>query len=219
METLGSVEIYVAMFISICGLLCIYLSYSLLKIGTTQTFGIFSDLKGWKFKTANIAPSLFFAILGSVMICSPVISNIISILQKETFINTYATRLILDELRKKNQEVLSYKLEDSVSLENSGKKFSSSGGDVALTKPQQSNKAVVTVDRLRLRKKPGTNHQVITSLPRGQVITIKETGGSWLRVSTDEFGDGWVHGNYVKKLQNAEVSDSAKTALLLSPNT
>ena len=205
METLGSVAMFEAMFISICGMLCIYLSYRLLRIGTTQTFGIFSDLKGWKFKTANIAPSFFFAVLGSVMICSPVISNIVSILQKETFINTYATRLILDELRKKHEEVLTYKLEDRVSFTKAGRKVSSGRGDASLTKLQESNKAVVTADRLRLRKKPGTNHHVISSLPKGQVITIKETGGSWLRVSTDEFVDGWVHGDYVRRLESSEA--------------
>jgi hypothetical protein len=91
--------------ISLGGILCIYLGYRLFTIGANQPFDIFSDLKGWRFRIANWAPGVFFTVLGSVVLCSPVITSAMSILQKETFINTYATKMILDELVEKNQKI------------------------------------------------------------------------------------------------------------------
>lgn len=218
METFGSLKGFEVIFISLGGIFSIYLGYRLLKMATSQPFGIFSDLKGWKFKAANLAPTVFFAILGAMIICSPVIGNVISFLQKERFINAYATKLVLDELRKKNDEIIAYKLDNHESIKDAGKEALSTKGDLLTTKPRKSYKAVVTVDRLRLRKRPGTNYQVISSLQKGDVITVKETGGMWLRVSTDEIADGWIHGGYVRRLKSSETADAAKTALLLISN-
>ena len=218
MEAFGSLKGFEILIISLGGIFCLYLSYRLLKTGTSQPFPIFSDLKGWKFKAANLAPSAYFAILGAVIICSPVISNVIAILQKETFINTYATKLVLEELRKKNEQILTYELENPESLKDSRRRVLSTKGDLLPTKLRESYKAVVTVDRLRLRKNPGTNYRVISSLRKGEVITVKEAGGRWLRVSTDEIADGWVHGDYVRRLKSSGTKDAAKTALLLISN-
>jgi uncharacterized protein YgiM (DUF1202 family) len=206
------------LFISLGGILCIYLGYRLITIGANQPFDIFSDLKGWRFKTANLAPGVFFAVLGSVVLCSPVITSAISILQKETFINKYATKLILDELVEKNKKIRSYQLENDVSLKEARSKLSPAPDDSSPTKLKESNKAVVTSQRLRLRKKPGINHQIVGVLRRGEVITVKETRGVWLRISTNENADGWVHGNYVRRQQGTETAESNETALLLSSN-
>jgi uncharacterized protein YgiM (DUF1202 family) len=206
------------LFISLGGILCIYLGYRLITIGANQPFDIFSDLKGWRFKTANLAPGVFFAVLGSVVLCSPVITSAISILQKETFINKYATKLILDELVEKNKKIRSYQLENDVSLKEARSKLSPAPDDSSPTKLKESNKAVVTSQRLRLRKEPGINHQIVGVLRRGEVITVKETRGVWLRISTNENADGWVHGNYVRRQQGTETAESNETALLLSSN-
>ena len=96
MEIISSLEMFEVLFIALGGTVCIYLGYRLLTIGANQPFDIFSDLKGWRLRIANLAPGLFFAVLGSIVLCSPVIVSAISILQKETFINKYATKLILD---------------------------------------------------------------------------------------------------------------------------
>jgi uncharacterized protein YgiM (DUF1202 family) len=218
MATISSLQIFEVLFISLGGILCIYLGYRLLTIGANQPFDIFSDLKGWRFKTANLAPGVFFAVLGSVMICSPVITSAIAILQKETFINKYATKLILDELVKKNQKIRRYELEKDVSLKEARSKLSPAPDHSSPTKLRESNKAVVTSHRLRLRKKPGTNHQIIGVLHKGDVITVKETRGAWLRISTNENADGWVHGNYVRRQHGTEAAESKETALLLSSN-
>ena len=214
MEVISSLEVFEVLFISLGGMLCIYLGYRLLTIGANQPFDIFSDLKGWRFKTANLAPGVFFAVLGSVVLCSPVITSAISILQKETFINKYATKLILDELVEKNKKIRSYQLENDVSRQEARSKFSPAPADSFPTKLKESNKAVVTSQRLRLRKKPGINHQIVGVLHKGDVITVKETRGVWLRISTNEITDGWVHGNYVRRQQGTETADSNETALL-----
>ena len=218
MEIISSLEVFEVLFISLGGILCIYLGYRLLTIGANQPFDIFSDLKGWRFKTANLAPGVFFAVLGSVVLCSPVITSAISILQKETFINKYATKLILDELVEKNKKIRSYQLENDVSLKEARSKLSPAPDDSSPTKLKESNKAVVTSQRLRLRKEPGINHQIVGVLRRGEVITVKETRGVWLRISTNENADGWVHGNYVRRQQGTETAESNETALLLSSN-
>ena len=214
MEVISSLEVFEVLFISLGGILCIYLGYRLLTIGANQPFDIFSDLKGWRFKTANLAPGVFFAVLGSVVLCSPVITSAISILQKETFINKYATKLILDELVEKNKKIRSYQLENDVSRQEARSKFSPAPADSFPTKLKESNKAVVTSQRLRLRKKPGINHQIVGVLYKGDVITVKETRGVWLRISTNEITDGWVHGNYVRRQEGTETADSNETALL-----
>jgi uncharacterized protein YgiM (DUF1202 family) len=216
MEIISSLEMFEVLFISLGGILCIYLGYRLITIGANQPFDIFSDLKGWRFKTANLAPGVFFAVLGSVVLCSPVITSAISILQKETFINKYATKLILDELVEKNKKIRSYQLENDVSLKEARSKLSPAPDDSSPTKLKESNKAVVTSQRLRLRKEPGINHQIVGVLRRGEVITVKETRGVWLRISTNENADGWVHGNYVRRQQGTETAESNETALLLS---
>jgi len=214
MEIISSLELFEVLFISLGGMLCIYLGYRLLTIGANQPFDIFSDLKGWRFRTANLAPGVFFAVLGSVVLCSPVITSALSILQKETFINKYATKLILDELVEKNKKLRSYQLENDVSLKEARSKLSPAPVESSPTKLEESNKAVVTSQRLRLRKKPGINHQIVGVLYKGNVITVKETRGVWLRISTNEITDGWVHGNYVRRQEGTETADSNKTALL-----
>lgn len=218
METISTLKGFEVFFISLGGILCTYLGYRLLKIGTSRPFDIFSDMKGWKFRAANMAPGIFFAVLGTVVLCSPVITNVISILQKERFINTYATKLILDELRKKNEEILAYKLEKHVSLRGSESNIASTTGDLARTRLQKLNKAVVMTNGLRLRKEPGIRQQVIGSLLKGDIAVVKEARGQWLRVSTAEFTDGWVHRKYVNRMKDPGTPDSTRSPMVLSSN-
>ena len=216
METISSLKMFEVLFIALGGMLCIYLGYRLLTIGANQPFDIFSDLKGWRFRIANVAPGIFFAVLGSVVLCSPVITSAIAIFQKETFINKYATKLILDELVEKNKKMRSYQLANDVSLKEARNELSVAPDDSSQKKLRESNKVVVTSNRLRLRKKPGLSHQIIGVLHKGDVITVKETRGAWLRISTDENEDGWVHGNYVRRQRGTETAKLNENALLLS---
>ena len=193
------------LYVSLGGILCIYLGYRLFIIGTNQPFRIFSDLRGWKFKTAIISPGIFLALLGSLILCSPVITNIISIFQSEKFINSYATKIILEELRKKNNIILRYNLDDKARITSYSNENLAEDQNMVPKTSQKLDIATVTCNILRLRKKPGIHHQVIGYLKKGNVILIKEEKGLWLRVSTDDYADGWVHRHYVKRLDSPET--------------
>ena len=105
-----------------------------------------------------------------------------------------------------------------MSLKEARSKRSVAPDDSSPTELRESNKAVVMSHRLRLRKKPGLNHQIIGVFHKGDVITVKETRGAWLRISTDENADGWVHGNYVRRQRGTETDKLNENALLVSSN-
>ena len=200
------------------GIFCLYLGYRVFTTGAEKQFNLFSDLKGWKFKIANTAPGIFFAILGSVIICSPVIVGAISILQKQSFINTYATKLIIDELQKRNEIILANKLNESRYVADYRTERTPTVDKLTSQKSGPLEKAVVTTKMLNLRKEPGKHHSVIGSLKKGDIVTIKDTRGSWFRVSTDEFEDGWIHGQYATLLDNLSTAKQGNSSLLLSSN-
>ena len=201
-------------FISLGGIFCLYLGYRIFIKGTDRQFYLFSDLEGWKFKVANTAPGIFFAILGSIILCSPVIANVVLMMQNQTFINSYATKLILDELRSKNAIIVANKLNEKVSVSGSLTAPASSTDRPTPKNPNPANKAIVTSEVLRLRAKPGTYNRIIGSLNKGDVITIKDMKGSWFRVSTAAFEDGWVHRRYVTALKSIRGKEQRKSALL-----
>lgn len=204
--------------IALSGTFCVYLGYRVFITGTEQPFKLFSDLKGWKLKIANTAPGIFFAILGSIIICSPVIVDVIAIIQKESFMNTYATKLILDELRKRNEIILTNKLNESRYVADYNAEKSSTVDRFASRKSRSIEKAIVTADVLRLRKKPDMHHRIIGSLKKGDIVIIKDKRGSWYRVSADEFQDGWIHGQYARLLEDLGDSEQRKSSLVLSSN-
>ena len=205
-------------FVSLGGIFCLYLAYRIFIQGTDRPFNLFSDLKGWKFKVANTAPGIFLAILGSIILCSPVIVNVISVIQKQSFINAYATKLILDELRSRNEIILASKLNEKVCVSDSLTASASSADKVTPRNPTPANKAIVTGNELRVRSKPGTFYQIIGSLNKGDIVTIKDTKGSWFRVSTVEFEDGWVHREYVRALESESGKEQRKSSLVLNSN-
>jgi len=205
-------------FVSLGGIFCLYLGYRIFIKGTERQFNLFSDLKGWKFKVANTAPGIFFAILGSIILCAPVIVNVISIMQKQSFINTYATKLILDELRSRNEIILASKLNDKVYVSDFPTASAPSADKLKPRNPKPANKAIVTANELRLRAKPGKYYRIIGSLNKGDIVTIKDTKGSWLLVSTTEFEDGWVHREYVRALESVSGKEQRKSSLVLNSN-
>lgn len=205
-------------FISLGGIFCLYLGYRIFIKGTDRQFYLFSDLEGWKFKVANTVPGIFFAILGSIILCSPVIVNVISIMQKQSFINSYATKLILDEIRSRNEIILANKFNEKVYVSDSLTASASSADKLTAKNPKPTNKAIVTGNELRLRAKPGTYYRIIGSLNKGDIVTIKDTEGSWFRVSTAEFEDGWVHREYVRALKSVSGKEQRKWSLVLNSN-
>ncbi|WP_170029997.1 SH3 domain-containing protein [Mesobacillus jeotgali] len=72
----------------------------------------------------------------------------------------------------------------------------------------------ITVNGLRVRKGPGTNHQVIGSFNSGQAVEILGFSGNWAEVRTNNIR-GWVSKEYisVKETKAAEAPPaSAKTS-------
>ena len=163
-----------------------------------------------------IAPAFFLSILGSLIICSPVIPNIISVFQNEKFINSYATKLILEELKKKNEIILSQRFNDNDSTSEHTEEDHPEKSDLAPKTLVEPEKAIVTCNVLRIRKHPGTDQQVIGSLQKGHIIIVKEKRGLWLRVSTDDHTDGWVHSRYVKRQKRPRTKDQPKSPLALN---
>jgi uncharacterized protein YgiM (DUF1202 family) len=203
------------LFISLGGILCIYLGYRIFIIGTNQPFQVFADLTGWKLMAAIISPAIFLSILGSLIICSPVITNIISIFQNQKFINSYATKLILEELQKKNKIISSQRFNDKEkTAEHTNKGYPEKLNFVSRTL-EEPERAIVTCNVLRIRKHPGTHYQVIGSLRKGHIIIVKEKRGLWLRVSTGDYADGWVHSHYVKRPESLRTKNQPKTKLIL----
>ena len=205
-------------FVSLGGIFCLYLGYRIFIQGTERQFKLFSDLKGWKFKVANTAPGILFAILGSIILCSPVIVNVISIMQKQSFINTYATKLILDELRNRNEIILASKLNEKPYVSDSPTASAPSADKLKPKNPKPVNKAIITGNELRLRAKPGKYYRIIGSLNKGDFVTIKDTKGSWFRISTAGFEDGWVHREYVRVLESVSGKELRKSSLVLNSN-
>lgn len=210
MENISGFKGLEVIIVSLGGILCIYLGYRILITSINQPFKIFSDLKGWKLKAANISPGISLVIIGALVLSSPALTNIVSILQKERFINTYATKLILDELRKKNNLILDYRLENKLDSTNSMNKDVPIIGDPVVARSGESNKAIVACNSLHIRKKPGVQNQIVGSLRKGDIVTVKEARGFWLRLSTDELSDGWIDGQYVERLESQKTK-SAKS--------
>lgn len=71
-----------------------------------------------------------------------------------------------------------------------------------------SNKATITENGLRLRKGPGTNYQVITTLGKGIEVTILSTNGEWYQIKTN-LGSGWVHNDYLL-LEDSPIKASSE---------
>ena len=203
-------------FIPLGGMLCIYLGYRIFTVGTNQPFRVFANLTGWKLMATIIAPAIFLSILGSLIICSPVIPNIVLIFQNEKFINSYATKLILEELQKKNEIILSQRFNDNQKAAEHTAQDYPEKSDFAPRTLEEPKKAIVTCNVLRIRKHPGTHHQVIGFLRKGHIIIVKEERGLWLRVSTDDYTDGWVHSHYVRRQERVRTKDQPKSPLVLN---
>jgi hypothetical protein len=65
--------------------------------------------------------------------------------------------------------------------------------------PEDSETGVVTADVLNFRRAP--DGEITGSLPRGVVLSIIGRSGAWLNVVTPAGYTGWVHGDYVKVLE------------------
>lgn len=62
--------------------------------------------------------------------------------------------------------------------------------------PNLIGSASITVNGLRVRKGPGTNHQVIGTFSSGQAVEVLSLNGNWAEVRTNNL-QGWVSKEYI----------------------
>lgn len=75
----------------------------------------------------------------------------------------------------------------------------------------------VTTAALNLRKAAGTWHDVLLTIPKGQVLTPLRTSGSWSQV-TYNGKTGWVHNDYLSVAKTTATKPAASTNTV-SPTT
>jgi uncharacterized protein YgiM (DUF1202 family) len=64
--------------------------------------------------------------------------------------------------------------------------------------PVGSQQTVDYCHFLNVRRGAGVNHGAFTNLARGNVITVQEYRGGWVRIDTDS-GQGWIYAGYLRR--------------------
>lgn len=77
--------------------------------------------------------------------------------------------------------------------------------------PQEGNmesyRAKVTASTLNVRNSPGTDGTRIGKLSNGAVVTVLAQDGDWLFVSYGDGASGYISGDYVARISEAELPD------------
>lgn len=68
----------------------------------------------------------------------------------------------------------------------------------------------VDVNILHLREEPSTDDEILERLPLGTVLAVTGEEDEWLRVKIPGGKNGWVHGDYVIRLEVASSGDALK---------
>ncbi|MFA7468040.1 MAG: N-acetylmuramoyl-L-alanine amidase [Desulfotomaculaceae bacterium] len=78
--------------------------------------------------------------------------------------------------------------------------------------------AVVNGNEVNIRLGPGTGHNVITQVSRGQRVGVLERSGDWAKVQLDGGAIGWVAG-WMLNIDTAEASPSPGDPPVQTPDT
>lgn len=74
-----------------------------------------------------------------------------------------------------------------------------------------SNKTIqVAENEVRLRSGPGTDHQVVSHLHKGDTIAISQTNGDWYKVKTEDGTTGWIASWLTTKQIKSSTSTSSQ---------
>ena len=71
-------------------------------------------------------------------------------------------------------------------------------------------RAIVEAAQLNFRRGPGTDQEIVGSLPRGVKIDVEEVSGSWVRVKTPAGHVGWVNRNFIKMIDGPAPVEPTK---------
>ncbi len=89
-----------------------------------------------------------------------------------------------------------------------------------VTPPNNNGTAVAVVNgnEVNIRLGPGTGHNVITQVSRGQRVGVLERSGDWAKVQLDGGAIGWVAG-WMLNIDTAEASPSPGDPPVQTPDT
>ena len=76
----------------------------------------------------------------------------------------------------------------------------------------------IDADTLNLRIRPSTGARVLHQLVRNELVMVRATSGSWLRVRTGEGFHGFIHSDYVRPPQFSRGTLAADATLYQSPD-
>ncbi len=87
---------------------------------------------------------------------------------------------------------------------------SSSEDDNSQTDSITATKGTISENGVRMRKGPGTNYQVITTLSINMPVTILSNEGNWTKIHS-ESGTGWVNSQYVVD-ENQDTAEATEVS-------
>ncbi|MEI2462629.1 N-acetylmuramoyl-L-alanine amidase [Niallia taxi] len=90
----------------------------------------------------------------------------------------------------------------------------------AVSNVSEGSSGTITEGGIRLRKGPGTDYQVITTLSKNMTVTILSNEGNWTKIQSQS-GTGWVNSEYISSATTqapAEDSQDDTTAVVSENN-
>lgn len=132
---------------------------------------------------------------------------------------TVKTEKVEDVIENKNEEKteeISYNFmvdkEGNVTFSFDGTDYSFNMND--LEDDETIGKVVTGGSRLNLRTGAGMNYEIVDQLRSGEEVTVIGTEGDWYKVIVPE-KTGYVHGDYLEILEQAEGNSEMDKALLM----
>ncbi|MGG0738756.1 N-acetylmuramoyl-L-alanine amidase [Niallia taxi] len=86
----------------------------------------------------------------------------------------------------------------------------------AVSNVSEGSSGTITEGGIRLRKGPGTDYQVITTLSKDMTVTILSNDGNWTKIQSQS-GTGWVNSEYISSATTqapTEISQDNTTAVV-----
>ncbi|MFP7297512.1 SH3 domain-containing protein [Neobacillus niacini] len=87
---------------------------------------------------------------------------------------------------------------------------SSNGTTTTSSGNSKGRSAEANTNQLRVRSGPGTSFRIISSLNKGQIVSVVDENENWLKISAS-FGEGWVAREYMDLKSNSTNSKDDNT--------
>jgi SH3-like domain-containing protein len=73
------------------------------------------------------------------------------------------------------------------------------GGEVS------AERSAVSANKTNVRSGPGTNHEILWSVPKYYPVDIVKISGSWRKIRDFEGDEGWIHSSLLRKIPSVIV--------------